>query len=131
MSQASFEFEFEYRAMPFRVWVDAETEQGNVAHMHGMIGIMPFTGDGASLRQDMLAVMDFANRFLPFELSAPVGKEIALHTRLEMAAAPTPATVLAAAIERLAEAKRVLDLVNALQPARRSQASHDASTKAA
>lgn len=131
MSQASFELEFEYRAMPFRVWVDAETEKGQVAHMRGTIGIMPFTGDGASLRQDMLAVMDFANRFLPLELSASGGREITLHSRLEVATTLTPAAVLAAAIERLAQAKRVLDLVNALQPAHRSQASEDPSSKAA
>jgi hypothetical protein len=104
-------FRFTYRSMPCRVVA------GNAAvTLQADIGIMPFTGDGPSLRSDMLAVLDRVRHMTGYGVRLAPDHGIGLTVALAVGGSEPPASILAAAIGRLTEAKPVLDVALSLLP---------------
>ncbi len=105
--------------MAFRVWASAEEAQTGLAFLEGRLGVLPFTGDGSNRRQSTLAVLDLAKRFKGFTVNLPDGHEIVVSAELKSDGPATPAWALGEAISRLADTKRLVDMVESLQPSRR------------
>ena len=108
-------FEFTYRSIPFRVLVDPEngTDDGI---LQAELGVVPFTGDGENRRSNTLAVIDAARRIPGYDVKIHTNHTIGLSVTLPKAAAGSAESILAAAIESLAGAKNLLDLVLSFQP---------------
>lgn len=104
--------------MAFRVWASMEQAQTGLAFLEGRLGVLPFTGDGSNRRQTTLAVLDLAKRFTDFTVDLPDGYEIVVSAELTSAGPATPAWALGEAISRLADTKRLVDMVGSLQPSR-------------
>jgi hypothetical protein len=77
---------------------------------------MPFTGDGPSLRSDMLAVLDRVRHMTGYGVRLAPDHRIGLTVALAVGGSEPPASILAAAIGRLTEAKPVLDVALSLLP---------------
>lgn len=108
-------FRFCYRSVPFRVHLRG-TETGTVGMLEAMIGIMPYTGDGDSLRRNMLTLIGNARRAAGYEIDVGRDHSINLSVALPVDGTSSADVVLAAAMEQLAAAKKFLDLVFSLQP---------------
>lgn len=104
--------------MAFRVWASTEQAQTGSAFLEGRLGVLPFTGDGSNRRQNTLAVLDLAKRFKGFAVDLTVGHEIVVSAELQADGPATPAWALGEAISRLADTKRLVDMVESLQPVR-------------
>ena len=108
-------FSFSYRSIPFRVRL-RETDAGVVGVLEAVIGIVPFTVDGDSLRSNMLAVIDKARRSAGYGIDVGANHAISLSVALPVDDMTPADKILAAAMEQLAGAKTFLDLVLLLQP---------------
>ena len=104
-------FRFSYRSMPCRV-VAGEA----AVTLHAQMGIMPFTGDGPALRSRMLAVLGGARRKPSYGVLLTPDHGVGLTVMLPVDGRAPPASILAAAIGGLAEAKPLLDAVHSLLP---------------
>ena len=80
------------------------------------MGILPFTGDGPSLRSKMLAVLGQARRMPGYRVRLAPDHGIGLSVALAVDDGAPPATILAAAIGQVAEAKPRFDVVLSLLP---------------
>lgn len=118
MLEQFINFSFRYRTMAFRVWASTEQAQTGLAFFEGRLGVLPFTGDGSNRRQNTLAVLDMAKRFTDFTVDLPDGYEIVVSAELMSDGPATPAWALGEAIGRLADTKRLVDMVGSLQPSR-------------
>ena len=108
-------FSFTYRSIPFRVRLhpDSETTNGT---LEATLGLIPYTGDGAALRSNMLAVIDELRRMPDCNIQVGADHAINLSVSLPAQEAPSPAGILADAIGKLATVKSWLDIVLSLQP---------------
>ena len=104
-------FRFTYRSMPCRV-VAEETAITLQADM----GILPFTGDGPSLRSDLIAVLNHARRTSGYHVRFAPDHRFGLTVALTVGDDAPPASILAAAIAGLAGAKPLIDVVLSLLP---------------
>jgi hypothetical protein len=113
-------FRFAYRTVPFRVVMNdtAAHKQagGRGVMLYADVGTMPFTVEGPSLRSRMLAVLARARRMPGIDVQVTPDRGISLAVTLAVEDAAQPASVLAAAIARLVEAKPLLDVVLSLLP---------------
>ncbi len=105
-------FQFSYRSVPFRV----VTADDAGATLQAEVGTMPYTGDGPSLRHDMLTLLDGARRAAGYEIAVARDHGISLSVALAVDGTAPPASILAAALEQLACAKQWLDRVLSLLP---------------
>ncbi len=121
-------FSFQYRSMAFRVWANAEQAQTGLAFLEGRLGVLPYTGDGSNRRQQTLAILDLAKRFKGFTVALPDGHEIILSAELKTDGPATPAWALGEAISRLADTKRMVDMIESLQPHRHLRDARQQST---
>jgi hypothetical protein len=122
-------FQFTYRAIPCRV-----VAHGTAVTLQADMGILPFTGDGPSLRSTTLAVLDRARRMPGYGIRRKPNHGIELTVALAVDRASPPASILADALGKLAEAKPLIDAVLSLLPAHlrhRSDKSRDAYRMAA
>jgi hypothetical protein len=108
-------FRFSYRSVPFRVHLRG-TDNGTTGMLEAMIGVMPYTVDGASLRRNMLTLIGNVQRSADYAIAVGRDHSINLSVPLPVDGTSTADAILAAAIERLAAAKAFLDLVLSLQP---------------
>ena len=108
-------FQFSYRSMPFQVHLRS-TEAGTIGMLEAMIGILPYTGDGDSLRRNMLALIGDARRATEYGIDIGRDHRINLSVALPVDGSSSADAILAAAMERLAAAKKFLDMVVSLQP---------------
>ena len=120
-------FQFAYRTVPFRVVTDA----GAATRLQAEVGTMPYTVDGPSLRHDLLTLLDGARSAPGYEIEVARDHHINLSVALPVDGAAPPASILAAAIERLAGAKLWLDQVLSLMPAHLRKAAQVRSQDAA
>jgi hypothetical protein len=104
-------FQFTYRSMPCRVVAD-ETAITLQADM----GILPFTGDGPSLRSDLLAVLRHACTRGGYRVRFAPDHRFGLSVALAVDGDAPAASILAAAIAGLAEAKPLIDAALSLLP---------------
>lgn len=118
MLEPFINFSFRYRTMAFRVWASAEQAQTGIAIFEGRLGILPFTGDGSNRRRNTLAVLEMAKRHTDFTVELPDGNEIVVSAEMQSNGPATPAWALGEAISRLADTKRLVDMVGNLQPTR-------------
>jgi len=113
-------FRFAYRTVPFRVVMDDMAPHmsagGRGVMLYADVGTLPFTVDGPSLRSRMLAVLARARRMPGIDVQVTPDRGISLSVALAVEDAAQPASVLAAAIGRLVEAKPLLDVVLSLLP---------------
>lgn len=113
-------FRFAYRSIPCRVVMDGTIAVAGAPNpavvLRADMGILPFTGDGPSLRSRMLAVLDQARRMPGYGVRLTPGHGIGLSVALAVDDTAPPASILAAAIGRIAEAKPLFDVVLSLLP---------------
>ena len=110
-------FQFTYRSVPCRVVTDrAAGKRGPAVMLQADMGILPFTGDGPSLRSKMLAVLGRARRMPGYRVRLAPDHGIGLSVALAVDDGAPPATILAAAIGQVAEAKPLFDVVLSLLP---------------
>ena len=81
-----------------------------------MIGILPYTGDGDSLRRNMLTLISNARHATEYGIDVGRDHRINLSVSLPVDGSSSADAILAAAMERLAAAKQFLDMVVSLQP---------------
>ena len=108
-------FQFTYRSIPFRVLFDAN-DASTTSILKGELGTVPFTGDGEDRRSNTLAVIDATRRIPGYQVKVRPNHTIGLSVRLPDTDETTPDAILAAAIEKLAGAKKLLDLMLSFQP---------------
>lgn len=108
-------FQFKYRSIPFRVLLDADDETRS-GILEADLGMIPFTGDGEDRRSNTLAVINAARRIPGYQIQVRPNHTVGLSVPLPGIADPTADTILAAAIETLAGAKKLLDLMLSFQP---------------
>jgi len=108
-------FQFSYRSVPFRVHLRG-TGAGTTGMLEAMIGVMPYTVDGDSLRRNMLTLIGKAQRSAGYGIALGRDHSINLSVALPVDRMSSADAILAAAIEQLAAAKGFLDLVLSLQP---------------
>jgi hypothetical protein len=108
-------FQFSYRSLPFRVHLRG-TDTGTVGMLEAMIGVMPYTVDGDSLRRNMLNLISNVRRSTDCGIDVRRDHTINISVALPVDGASSADAILAAAIEKLAAAKKLLDLVLSLQP---------------
>lgn len=108
---------FTYHSIQFDVAVGQDTAAPS-GQLRATVGVMPFTVHGASLRRNMLALIDHARETLGYHVRVGNDHAIELAVALPVSAATPIDTILAAAMEKLAGAKPFLDLVQTLQPPR-------------
>lgn len=113
-------FQFTYRSVPCRVVTDGAaadaSKRGPAVMLQADMGILPFTGDGPSLRSRMLAVLGRARRMPGYRVRLAPDHGIGLSVALAVDDGAPPATILAAAIGQIAEAKPLFDVVLSLLP---------------
>jgi hypothetical protein len=123
-------FRFSYRSVPFRVHLRG-TGPDTTGRLEALIGVMPFTVDGDSLRSNMLALISKARCSDGYGIAVAPNHAIHLSVTLPIDGNSTADAILAAAIERLAGAKPFLDLVLSLQPPHLRKITLDLSERAA
>ena len=123
-------FRFSYRSMPFRVHLRG-TDSGAVGSLEALIGVMPYTLDGDSLRSNMLTLLNKVRRSPGYGISVAPDHAIHLSVALPVDEKSSAEAILAAAIERLAGAKPLLDTVLSLQPPHLRKITMDLTEKAA
>jgi hypothetical protein len=104
-------FRFSYRAAPCRV-----VARGAAVSLQADLGILPFTSDGPSLRRSTLSVLERARSRPGYAVRLMPGHRFGLTVALPVEPAAPPASILAAALEQLADAKPLLDAVLLLLP---------------
>lgn len=110
-------FRFTYRSIPFRVLLDPDDASRN-GILEGDLGVMPFTGDGEERRSNTLAAIEAARRIPGYRVRIRPDHTISVSVKLPPADAVSVDTILASAIEKLAGAKKLLDLMQSFQPPR-------------
>lgn len=108
-------FRFTYRSIPFCVLFDIDDASGE-GILEGNIGLIPFTGEGEKRRSNTLAIIDAAQRIPDYHIQIRTDYSIRLSAKLP---APQPASadmILAGALCKLADAKKLLDLLQSFQP---------------
>jgi hypothetical protein len=123
-------FQFSYRSVPFRVHL-RETDTGTTGMLEAMIGVMPFTVDGDSLRRNMLTLIGNMQRTADFGIAVGRDHSINLSVALPVDGTSSADAILAAAIKQLAATKAFLDLALSLQPPHLRRITSGASWKAA
>lgn len=108
-------FQFSYRSVPFQVHLRG-TETGTVGMLEAMLGIMPYTGDGDSLRRNMLTLIGKVRSATDYGIAVGRDHTINLSVALPVDGTSSADAILAAAMEQLAAAKQFVDLVLSLQP---------------
>jgi len=108
-------FCFTYRSIPFRVLPSSDAESGD-GSLEAVLGIVPFTVDGEDLRSNTLAIIDEAGQVPGFQIEIGANHAINLSVALPTDGVSSADTILAAAIEKLAHAKKLLDVVLSYQP---------------
>lgn len=109
-------FQFTYRSIPCRVVMDGTIAPNPAVVLRADMGILPFTGDGPSLRSRMLVVLGRTRRMPGYGVRLTPGHGIGLSVALAVDDTAPPASILAAAIGQIAEAKPLFDVVLSLLP---------------
>jgi hypothetical protein len=108
-------FSFTYKSIPFRVLPSSGATSPD-GSLEAVLGILPFTVDGEDLRSNTLAIIDEASRIPGLHIEIGTNHAINLSVALPIGGASSADTILATAIEKLAHAKRFLDVVLSYQP---------------
>lgn len=108
-------FRFSYCSIPFRVLIDPDDASAEVV-LEGDLGLVPFTGDGEERRSNTLATIEAARRILGYRVQVHADHSISLSVKLPPAESASADMILAGAIENLAGAKKLLDLLQSFQP---------------
>lgn len=108
-------FRFTYRSIPFCVLFDAADISGD-GILEGNLGLIPFTGDGDKRRSHTLALINAARRIPEYRLHVHPDHSIRLSARLPSTGMASADMILADAIRKLADAKKLLDLLQSFQP---------------
>jgi len=108
-------FRFTYRSIPFCVLFDSADASGD-GILEGNLGLIPFTNDGDKRRSNTLAIIDAASRIPDFRIHVHRDHSIRLSAKLLATGPASAEVILADAIRKLADAKKLVDLLQSFQP---------------